>query len=87
MLKRALTSSTTSETANSWLGDALDVVAQNFTMTLSTGLCKSGGDQQRPTNPRRRPACCQETSDWVRVEVYSLPRPLPPFPRPDMFLY
>jgi hypothetical protein len=38
MQNDVLTSSTTSEAANGWLGDTLNVVAQDFTMTLRAGL-------------------------------------------------
>ena len=40
MSNDALTSSTTSETTNGWLGDTLDVVTQDFTMTFRTRLCE-----------------------------------------------
>ena len=36
-----LDTTTTSETANSRLGDALNVIAQNFAMTLSTSLSET----------------------------------------------
>jgi hypothetical protein len=37
----ALDTTTTSETANSWLGDTLDVITENLAVTLSASLTES----------------------------------------------
>jgi len=39
--RNTLDTTTTSETSDSWLGDTLDVVSQNLTMTLGTTLSKT----------------------------------------------
>ena len=76
-----LDTATTGETTDSGLGDTLNVVAKNLTVTLGAALAETLGIRWSTIVLKSL------STKWRRRVPSTLQRQLtlPPFPRPDMF--